>query len=151
MALRFECIAFESFSPAQLYEVMALRQEVFVVEQACFYLDADGKDPEAWHLCGYDEATGALAAYARILPKGTAYPEYPAIGRILTGSKARGTGAGRILVTEAIAACERLCGVGPIKIGAQSHLERFYGSFGFKKVGEPYLEDGIPHIHMIRD
>jgi len=145
----FECIPFDALQLTQLYQALSLRQEVFVVEQTCYYLDADGKDLSARHLLGTN-AAGELVAYARILPKGIAYPDYPAIGRVITSAKVRGTGAGRALMTEAIACCERWCGAGPIKIGAQSYLEHFYRSFGFEVVGEPYLEDGIPHVHMIR-
>ena len=147
--LHFECLHFSKLNTRQLYALLALRQEVFIVEQTCYYQDADGKDLDAWHLMGTDEA-GNLAAYARILPKGLAYEEYPAIGRIITSAKVRRTGAGRALVARAIEECERLCGPGPIKIGAQSYLEQFYHSFGFEVVGAPYLEDGIPHLHMIR-
>ncbi len=147
--VNFVCLPFEALSLEQLYAALALRQEVFVVEQQCFYQDADGKDLDAWHLLG-SNAGAELVAYARILPKGVAYAEYPAIGRIITGAKVRGTGAGRALVARAISECERLCGPGPIKIGAQSYLEHFYRSFGFEVVGEPYLEDGIPHLHMLR-
>jgi ElaA protein len=147
--IAFVCKSFDELSTAELYRAMALRQEVFVVEQQCFYQDADGKDPLAWHLLGTD-AEGDLVAYARIFPRGAVYDEYPAIGRIITSMKVRGTGAGRLLVAEAIRHCERLCGKLPIKIGAQAHLDRFYGEFGFRMVGEPYLEDGIPHIYMVR-
>lgn len=148
-AVTFECLPFKALNLVQLYRVLALRQEVFIVEQTCYYQDADGKDLDAWHLLGTDSA-GDLVAYARILPQGVAYPDYPAIGRIITSAKVRGSGTGRALVAEAIACCERLCGPGPIKIGAQSYLERFYRGFGFEVVGAPYLEDGIPHLHMIR-
>ncbi len=84
-ALHFECLPFDALSIKQLYAALALRQEVFVVEQRCFYQDADGKDPLAWHLLGADDR-GELVAYARIFPKGAAYAEYPAIGRILSGA-----------------------------------------------------------------
>lgn len=148
-ALTFECLHFEALSLQQLYAIMALRQEVFVVEQNCPYLDADGKDLHCWHLLGR-LPDGRLAAYARLLPLGLAYDDYPAIGRIITAQSVRGTGAGRILVAEAIRQCQMLWGNTPLKIGAQAHLERFYQDFGFVKTGEPYLEDGIPHIYMIR-
>ena len=148
-AVKFECMPFHHLSLEQLYRAMALRQEVFVVEQTCYYQDADGKDLDCWHLLG-TIGDSNLVAYARILPKGIAYPEYPAIGRIITAGSVRGKGVGRELVAKAIEACESLCGKGPIKIGAQAYLEKFYQSYGFEVVGEPYLEDGIPHLHMIR-
>lgn len=147
--VKFECLSFHKLSLEQLYRALALRQEVFVVEQTCYYQDADGKDPDCWHLLGLN-GDNKLVAYARILPKGIAYSEYPAIGRIITAASVRGKGVGRELVANAIEACETLCGKGPIKIGAQAYLEKFYQSFGFEVVGEPYLEDGIPHLHMIR-
>lgn len=147
--VNFECIPFHQLTLEKLYQAMALRQEVFVVEQTCYYQDADGKDLESWHLLGLDDQ-GSLVAYARILPKGLAYRDYPAIGRIITSSKVRGCGIGRQLVARAIQECLTLCGNEPIKIGAQAYLQNFYESFGFQMVGEPYLEDGIPHIHMIR-
>jgi ElaA protein len=147
--VNFECLAFHELSLMQLYEALALRQEVFVVEQACYYKDADGKDKESWHLLGTNSEK-IIVAYARILPKGVAYPDYPAIGRIITAGTVRGKGVGRQLVAHAIEVCESFCGRGPIKIGAQAYLEKFYQSFGFEVSGDPYLEDGIPHLHMIR-
>ncbi len=147
--LTFDCKPFERLSPNELYDLLRLRQEVFVVEQHCAYLDADGKDLQAWHLMGYDEA-GHLAAYARLLPAGVSYADYPAIGRIVTSARWRGKGAGRRLMREAIAWMERLFGRQPIKISAQTYLIAFYRSFGFEPVGLPYLEDGIPHTAMIR-
>lgn len=149
MNLHFQCIPFNQLTVHQLYEAMALRQEVFVVEQNCPYLDADGKDQAGWHLLGRNEHD-QLVAYARLLPKGISYPEYPSIGRIVSAPNARGTGAGRALVQEAIEACDRLFGKQPIKIGAQVYLLKFYQSFGFEPVGEEYLEDGIPHISMLK-
>ena len=147
--LTFVCKPFDRLSPKELYEAIQLREAVFVVEQHCAYLDADGKDPRAWHLCGYD-ASGHLAAYARLLPAGVSYAEYPSIGRIVTSSRWRGKGAGRRLMQEAIAWMERLFGRRTIKISAQTYLIGFYRSFGFEPVGLPYLEDGIPHTAMIR-
>ena len=147
--IRFVCLPFGELTVWQLYHILALRQEVFVVEQTCYYQDADGKDFESWHLLGLDEQD-VLVAYARILPKGLAYPDYPAIGRIITSPTVRRTGVGRTLVAEAIEQCRLRCGAGPIQIGAQAYLEHFYQSFGFETTGDLYLEDGIPHLHMIR-
>ena len=129
---------------------MVLRQEVFVVEQNCPYLDADGKDQESWHLMVYEMDTNQLVACTRLLPKGLAYPEYMSIGRVVTSAQVRGTGAGKYLMEVSLQACEKLFGKGPIKIGAQSYLLRFYEGFGFESTGEDYLEDGIPHTKMIR-
>jgi ElaA protein len=146
--LHFTCQTFADLPLLELYEIMALRQEVFIVEQNCPYLDADGKDPFAWHLQGRD-GEGRLACYARLLPAGVSYPDYPSIGRVVSAPPARGTGAGRELMRQSIAACRSLFGPVPIKIGAQTYLLRFYESFGFRSTGEEYLEDGIPHTKMI--
>ena len=127
---------------------MALRQEVFVVEQNCPYLDADGKDPDSWHLMGRD-ASGKLVCYTRLLPEGLSYPGYVSIGRVVSSPAARGTGAGKTLMRRSIDLCRQLFGNQPIKIGAQSYLLQFYEGFGFCSTGEEYLEDGIPHTKMI--
>lgn len=148
--MNFICAPFDALTLQQLYAVMALRQEVFVVEQNCPYLDADGKDFNAHHLMGFDEG-GALIAYCRLLPPGEAYPGYPSIGRVANTLKVRGKGAGIELMREALAQCSILFGNLPIKISAQSYLIRFYESFGFHTQGESYLEDGIPHMAMIKD
>ena len=134
---------FDELSVHELYGVMRLRSEVFVVEQNCVYLDADGYDDRAMHLLG--TSNGALVAYARIFEPGVKYPE-GSIGRVITSAAVRGTGAGQELMREAIARMP----AGPIRIGAQAYLERFYGSFGFVRVSEPYDEDGIAHIEMVR-
>jgi ElaA protein len=147
-AYRFVCKPFYRLTLDELYALMMLRQEVFVVEQNCPYLDADGRDQESWHLMMYDGAQ--LIACTRLLPKGLAYPEYQSIGRVVTSQAARGTGAGKILMQESVKQCIALFGNGAIKIGAQSYLLQFYESFGFISTGEEYLEDGIPHTKMIR-
>lgn len=144
--LRFALKPFDALSPAELYEILALRQRVFVVEQACAYLDCDGKDPAALHLLGRD-ARGALVAYARLLSPGVSFAE-AAIGRVVTDPAARRSGFGRALMNEAIARAREAFG-GPLRIGAQRYLERFYGELGFVADGEPYLEDGIPHTEMV--
>ena len=148
--LRYECKPFADLTPAELYAAMALRQEVFIVEQNCAYLDADGKDLQSWHLLGRDEA-GQLLAYVRILPIGISYPEYPSIGRVVTSPAARGKGYGKELMEVAIETLYRLFGPSPIKIGAQTYLLKFYESLGFRSTGEEYLEDGIPHTKMVRE
>jgi ElaA protein len=145
--MQYECKAFEGLSLQDLYELLALRQEVFIVEQDCPYLDADGKDPDSWHLLGRDEQ-GRLAAYARILPPGLSYEDYPAIGRVVTAPFCRGKGHGKDLMKAAIAHCISLFGDRAIKISAQTYLLKFYESLGFRSTGEEYLEDGIPHTAM---
>lgn len=145
--IEFTCLSFDDLSLQQLYDIMALRQEVFVVEQNCVYLDADGKDQKAMHLLGYS-LEEKLVAYARIMPKGLSYDNYVALGRIVTSPAGRGKGLGRKLVAECLRQCKNLFGEQPIKISAQSYLLDFYKSFGFQTMGEPYLEDGIPHVAM---
>jgi ElaA protein len=124
-----------------------LRQQVFVVEQYCPYLDTDGKDLKANHLIGRNSA-GELLAYARLLPVGVSHDDKTSIGRIVCSAKARGTGAGKELLTQSIKWMEQLYGKTTIKIGAQCYLEKFYNKFGFQKVSDIYLEDGISHIDM---
>lgn len=146
--LSFSCHPFDQLLPAELYEILALRQEVFVVEQNCPYQDCDGKDPQCWHFLGRDES-GRLVCYTRLLPEGLAYAGYTSIGRVLSSPLARGTGTGKILMERSIGMCRHLFGSYPIKIGAQSYLLKFYEGFGFQSTGEEYLEDGIPHTKMV--
>ncbi|MFT4758076.1 MAG: ElaA protein [Paraglaciecola sp.] len=146
--VQFSCKPFSEFSLEELYEVMALRQEVFVVEQDCPYLDADGKDQVCWHLMGYENEK--LVAYTRLVPVGVSYEKYPSIGRVITVGSVRGRGVGVQLMEASIQQCETLFGKMAIKIGAQCYLLKFYNSLGFESVGEEYLEDGIPHISMVR-
>ena len=135
---------------------MQLRAEVFVVEQNCPYQDADGKDPKSFHLSGslspvLPEGKGEpmLIAYARILPPNVSYPEV-SIGRVVSSPSVRGTGAGRELMKQSLIDIDKLFGKVPVKIGAQLYLQKFYESFGFVVSGAEYMEDGIPHIEMIR-
>ena len=132
----------------RLYDALALRCRVFVVEQACAYLDPDGIDRQSWHLLGHDQA-GALQACLRVVDPGLKYTE-PAIGRVVVAPEQRGTGLGLALMVEGIARCEDVWPGRGIRISAQAHLARFYGSLGFESVGEPYLEDDIPHLEMLR-
>ena len=145
--MRWQAIPFAELSVTELYELLALRQLVFVVEQTCVYLDCDGKDPRATHLLGRNEA-GELVAYARLFPAGVSFAE-ASMGRVITHPSARRTGAGRELMRVAIARTRVLFGEGPIRIGAQRYLERFYGEFGFEIASAPYDEDGIPHVEML--
>lgn len=147
--IRFICKVFQELSLEELYAMMVLRQEVFVVEQDCVYLDADGKDQEAWHLLGLDE-NESLVAYLRILPKGLSYEKYPSIGRVVSSDKVRGEGVGKLLLERALQESEKLFPGQGVKISAQVYLLKFYQSFGFEATDDEYLEDGIPHIAMIR-
>ncbi len=146
--MTFKCLAFNELSLHQLYDIIRLRQEVFVVEQNCAYLDADGNDEVSFHLMGYNEEM-EIIAYARILPKGLTYPDYASIGRVVTSSKARGGGFGKLLMREALQQAKVLFGKDEIKISAQYYLIQFYEDLNFKVVGEKYLEDDILHISMI--
>ena len=147
MKLTWFCKKFEELSNTELYDAMVLRQEVFVVEQNCPYLDADGKDKHSWHLLGYDE-NGKLAAYARIVFPGVSYQEV-AIGRVVSSQQHRRTGAGKELMREALKAIERIYGKTPVRISAQTYLVRFYAEFGFASTGKEYSEDDIPHTEML--
>jgi len=129
--------------------VLQLRQRVFVVEQNCPFLDADGLDPKCWHGLGTSE-DGTLVASARIVPPGLKTPQ-PGIGRVVTAPEVRRSGLGRELMKEAIAQTKRLYPGQDIYVGGQSYLERFYRELGFVPFGEPYEEDGIPHLHMLRE
>lgn len=138
---------FEGLSLDDLYDALALRCRVFILEQGA-YLDPDGLDRQAWHLLGRDEA-GVLQAYLRVVDPGLKFEE-PSIGRVITAPEVRGSGAGRLLMAEGIARCEQAWPGRLIRISAQARLQRFYGSLGFRPVGETYLEDNIPHIEMLR-
>lgn len=139
---------FQELSVSELYELLALRAEVFVVEQECAYQDLDGKDQQSIHLLGYAE--DKLVAYARILDKGVSYKDYASIGRVITSPIIRGSGAGYELMKQANATLVAAYGAQPIKISAQAHLQAFYGKLGYEGIGEEYLEDGIPHRAMVK-
>jgi ElaA protein len=131
-----------------LYDALQLRCRVFVLEQGA-YLDPDGVDRASWHLLGRDAAAGTLVAYLRLVDAGVKYAE-PSLGRVITAPEARGTGLGRALMAEGVAGCARFWPGRAARISAQAHLERFYGGFGFMRVGDDYLEDNIPHVEMLR-
>ncbi|MCA2979810.1 MAG: GNAT family N-acetyltransferase [Myxococcaceae bacterium] len=147
-AAEFTWLPFGALSGRQVHDVLRLRQRVFVVEQRCAYLDADGLDPSCWHGLGVAPG-GALVATARIVPPGLAF-EVPAIGRVVTSPEHRRRGLGRALMLEAIRQTKRLYPGQDICLGAQRYLEGFYGSLGFAVDGAPYDEDGIPHVPMRR-
>ncbi|WP_129713924.1 GNAT family N-acetyltransferase [Pedobacter sp. SYP-B3415] len=138
---------FNELSTSELYQVLQLRNEVFIVEQNCPYPDLDNKDLQSYHLLYY--ADGQLAAYTRLLPAGLSYHEV-SIGRVVTAPLYRAKGLGRRLMEASISACYEKFGRSPIRIGAQLYLLRFYRSLGFEEQGEPYDEDGIPHIEMLK-
>jgi ElaA protein len=138
---------FNVLSVNQLYAILRLRSEIFVVEQNCVFLDADGKDQDCHHLMLFNDDS-QLVAYARLVPAGLSYQEI-SIGRIITSSLVRGKGVGRILTAAAIKACNQIYGDVPIRIGAQVYAIQFYERFGFKADGEIYDEDGIDHVEMV--
>ncbi len=138
---------FDELTLDELYAILQLRSEVFVVEQNCVYQDPDGKDQLAWHFMGKEN--NKLIAYTRIFPARVSYSD-PSIGRVVTAPSKRKGGLGRELVIRSIEHCERLFGKTPITLGAQVYLKNFYTSLGFFPNGDEYIEDGIPHIEMKR-
>jgi ElaA protein len=138
---------FDDLSVREWHDIVAAREAVFVLEQTCAFLDADGADPACHHLVG--KVGDEIAAYSRVVPPGLKYEE-PSIGRVLTTKAFRGGGYGQALMKEAVARCESLYPGANIRIGAQRYLEKFYGGLGFRTVSEPYDEDGILHVIMLR-
>ena len=140
------CKAFDLLTPAELYAILRLRNEVFVVEQRCIFQDADNRDQQAHHLMCWSD--NELIAYARLLPPQRMYEE-ASIGRVITAAIARNKKIGRELMQRSIAGCYSIFGKVSIKIGAQLYLKNFYESLGFIQTSEMYLEDDIQHIEMI--
>jgi ElaA protein len=138
---------FNQLTPFELYAILRLRNEIFVVEQNCVFQDADNKDQACHHLLLYQN--NELVAYARLVPPGLAFPEM-SIGRIVTSAVVRGTGTGKFLMEAAIQQAYTLFGKAPIRIGAQLYAIGFYELFGFEAAGPIYDEDGIDHIEMVK-
>ena len=145
--MNWQFLRFEQLGVDNLYDALALRCRVFILEQGP-YLDPDGLDRQSWHLLGRDDA-GVLQAYLRIVDPGLKYEE-PSIGRVITSPETRGTGLGRALMIEGVARCVNVWQERGIRISAQAHLERFYNGLGFERVGDNYGEDNIPHCQMWR-
>lgn len=145
--IHWQLVPFTQLTTQQLYQLLQLRVDVFVVEQTCPYPELDGKDclPQVHHLLGYKE--DELIACARLLPEGVSYPSV-SIGRVATKQTHRGGGLGHQLIQQALAGCERLWPQSDIEIGAQEHLADFYAQHGFVATSAMYLEDDIPHIDM---
>lgn len=139
---------FEELSLNQLYQILQLRSEVFVVEQDCVYQDIDGKDEKALHVLGYKD--DVLVAYTRCFDKGIYFKE-ASIGRVIVKENSRKFGYGHQILKASIKAIEERFKTTQIKLSAQQYLIDFYESHGFITTGEGYLEDGIPHIAMIKD
>lgn len=144
----WHCFRFDTLTNNQLYEILKLRSEIFVVEQQCIFLDMDDKDQQSYHVAGYID--DQLIAYSRLLPAGLSFAEI-SIGRVVAAKDARNTGAGRALMEKSIQYTKEVFGNQPIRIGAQLYLKKFYSSFGFKPVSDVYMEDGIEHIEMLLD
>ena len=142
----WKCKPFRDLTVFELYAILRLRSEVFVVEQNCVFLDMDDKDEHCYHFCGW---SGDIpVAYVRLVPPGVSYDE-PSIGRVVTAKSFRKGGVGRTLMEKSIEHCSTLFGKNNIKIGAQLYLKKFYESLGFVQSSEVYLEDDIEHIEMI--
>ncbi|WP_028891615.1 GNAT family N-acetyltransferase [Tenacibaculum sp. 47A_GOM-205m] len=138
---------FQELTTSELYEILQLRSEVFVVEQDCVYQDIDGKDLKALHVLGAKE--GKIIAYTRLFNSGE-YFDTPSIGRVVVKESERKYGYGHDLIKASIKAIVYNYNETTITISAQTYLQKFYESHGFKQIGEGYLEDGIPHIRMVR-
>ncbi|WP_068943883.1 MULTISPECIES: GNAT family N-acetyltransferase [Chryseobacterium] len=146
MKIEFFIKSFEELSTLELYNILKLRSEIFIIEQNCVYQDIDDKDLKCHHLmCLVD---GKLAGYTRIVPHGLTY-EDASIGRVVIGTAYRGLGLGKQLMEHSIKGCQDILKESKIRISAQLYLLKFYNALGFKEVGTPYDEDGIPHIEMV--
>jgi ElaA protein len=146
--LRWVTKTFNELNANELYSLLRLRSEVFVVEQNCIFLDMDNNDQKAFHTIGF--IGEEVVATTRLFDKNIMYDGYQSIGRVVTAPKHRGLSIGKALMQYSISECERLFGKGPIKIGAQLYLKKFYNEQGFEQSGDVYIEDEIDHIPMIR-
>ncbi|MFT7334493.1 MAG: ElaA protein [Porticoccaceae bacterium] len=147
MAIQWKIKAFEALTVNELYDLLKLRSEIFVVEQNCIYLDLDGKDKIALHL--YGEFEGNIVAHARLFKAGISF-DNASIGRVVVDANYRDRKWGHDLMREAISGIQLHFNEGKVTIGAQLYLKKFYESHGFVQISEMYLEDGIPHIDMVR-
>lgn len=136
---------FDELTINELYDILELRAEIFVVEQECAYNDVDGKDKKAIHM--WKEENGKITGYIRVIPKGVSY-DNASIGRVVTAAEGRGKGVAKELMLKGIEYVSKVWEGERITIGAQEYLKGFYGSLGFKPVSDVYLEDGIPHLDM---
>ena len=144
--ISWDCKKFDELTLHELYAILQLRNEVFVVEQNCVFQDADNKDQPSFHLMGW--MNDKLIAYTRLVPAGIIY-DTASIGRVVTSSSLRRTGIGKELMERSIEKTKELFGEKSIKLGAQLYLKNFYESLGFTQSSDIYLEDGIEHIEMI--
>ena len=146
--LKIEVKSFEALTKKELYNLLQLRSEVFVVEQGCVYQDLDGKDKKAWHVLGFKN--DKIIAYTRIF-KPNDYLEFASIGRVVVVKNERQHKYGYDIMIASAEAIKNHFNETKIKISAQKHLEKFYNNLGFKKIVEEYFEDNIPHIAMIKE
>ncbi|WP_047243050.1 GNAT family N-acetyltransferase [Chromobacterium subtsugae] len=148
--IAWHCHGFDGFTPLALYQVLQLRDRVFVLEQQSLYGDVDGVDTHCLHLSGRDEA-GRLLAYARLIAPGEKYPDAAAIGRVVVEPAARGQGLGKALLAQAVAQCQARYPGRAIMLSAQQDASAMYAAFGFEPVSEPYDDGGILHLDMRRE
>ena len=147
--ITWQCKYFTDLTNLELYKILKLRSEVFVVEQNCVYQDCDDKDLKAFHYMGWQDEN--LVAYTRLLDKGISYNDADSIGRVITAQSIRKQNVGKQLMSNSINEIYRLFGKITIRVSAQLYLKKFYESFSFVQTSEVYLEDGIEHISMIRE
>jgi ElaA protein len=151
--INWQWCKFDALSGREMYAILKLRCEVFIVEQNCVYQDVDGLDPACWHLLGWragaEGGPAQLVAYLRGMGPGVKFDE-ASIGRVMTHASARRGGAGRELMAQGLARMQQQFPGVPLKIGAQCYLQAFYESFGFVQCSAEYDEDGIPHMDMLR-
>lgn len=148
--IRWETKTFGQLSADELYDILRLRAEVFVVEQRCAYQDLDGVDRQAFHLTGRN-GEGGLVCYMRIIPVGVVHEKYGSLGRVLVAERSRGRGIAHELLRRGLEEYGRLVGADiPIEIEAQAYLLKFYEGYGFVAVGGVFDLDGLPHIRMVR-
>lgn len=145
--MKWMLVKFDDLTLQELYAILQLRNEVFIIEQNCLYRDLDDVDQSAFHLMGWQD--DKLVAYTRIIPPGIVYTN-PAIGRVVTSPDVRRSGIGKELMQRSLTACENLFGPVPVSLGAQVYLKKFYETLGFETAGEIFLEDGIEHVKMTR-
>ena len=148
--LNLECKPFGELSTEELYRIMWLRQEVFIVEQNCVFSDLDYKDQKAWH-CMAKKSDGQIVAYTRLFDENDYYEGFLSIGRVVSIPTERKEGFGRKVFDFSVKKVNELFGNKPVKIGAQAYLEMFYESFGFKSINQDYIEDGIEHKLMVKE
>lgn len=139
---------FDALSNRELHDLLRLRQDIFIVEQECPYTDIDGKDVETMHYLLWDQEKDCLAAAIRVFLPEEGKNE-ARIGRVVTSERYRGRGLGRKIMSEGVEKLREISPGASVLLSAQAHLEAFYGSFGFTRVSEDYMEDGIPHLDMV--